>query len=410
MYRKILKEEREVNLAGGPLKLLHCIHSIDRRGGGLAGFMQQLCDVQSELHFEMEIACLDHPSHVDSSCFNCAVHALGPSQPGYGYTNKFIPWLQKHHKNYDAVLVQGLWQFHSVATWLALRQSRSPYFVYPHGMLDPWFNQAYPAKFLKKSFYWLIAERFVLKDARAVLFTCEEEALLARNSFYPYQGNEVVVGHGTLPPPGDPAAMRRLFAEQHPSLTDRRILLYLGRLHPKKGIDLLLPAFEQVCLTNSDLQLLLVGPCEPGYEAVVEQLLLQLSPATRRRVHRIDMLYGEMKWGAILSAEAMILPSHQENFGQSLSEALSCGVPVLISNKVNIWRQISAGEAGFVEADNMEGTTSLIRRWLALTASERQSMKTKARDCYGKYFRLQEAVSRQLRTISESLVPPALKR
>ncbi|MFN6996501.1 MAG: glycosyltransferase, partial [Aquincola tertiaricarbonis] len=98
------------------------------------------------------------------------------------------------------------------------------------------------------------------------------------------------------------------------------------------------------------------------------------------------MLQGDLKWGAFHAAEAFVLPSHQENFGIAVAEALGCGVPVLISDKVNIWREIEADGAGLVAPDTAEGTAQLLQRWLALSSAERAAMRDRARGCFAQRF------------------------
>jgi glycosyltransferase involved in cell wall biosynthesis len=166
------------------------------------------------------------------------IHALGPARSGYAHSSRLVPWLRAHRARYDAVLVRGLWQFGGFGTWLALHNTTTPYFVFTHGMLDPWFKRTYPLKHLKKSLYWPWGEYRVLRDAQGVCFTCEEERVLARQSFSRYKCNEVVVNYGTARPPGDASTQQAAFLEQFPHLRSRRILLFLSRIHPKKGCDL----------------------------------------------------------------------------------------------------------------------------------------------------------------------------
>ncbi len=110
------------------------------------------------------------------------------------------------------------------------------------------------------------------------------------------------------------------------------------------------------------------------------------------------MLEGDLKWGAFRAAEAFILPSHQENFGVSVVEALACGVPVLISDQVNIWREIASARAGLVESDDLDGTIRLLERWLELSEAERQSMGIESLRCFKKEFEVM-AVAHHLITI-----------
>ncbi|HMG05900.1 MAG TPA: hypothetical protein VK581_10585, partial [Chthoniobacterales bacterium] len=111
---------------------------------------------------------------------------------------------------------------------------------FPHGMLDPWFKRTYPRKHMKKLLYWPWAEYRVLRDAAAVLFTSEEERRLARESFSLYHCKEIVVNYGTAAPEVDLESAREDFLEAFPKLRGQRFFLFLGRLHEKKGCDLLI--------------------------------------------------------------------------------------------------------------------------------------------------------------------------
>ena len=132
-------------------------------------------------------------------------------------------------------------------------------------MLDPWFRRQYPLKHLKKAVYWRMCESRVLRDARAVLFTSEEERRLARTSFTGYAVREHVVHYGTPGPAGgDPAAARARFLTRWPALRDQRIVLFMGRIHPKKGLDLALEAFASCAPRQAGLRLVIAGPDEAG--------------------------------------------------------------------------------------------------------------------------------------------------
>ena len=191
----------------------------------------------------IDVVSLDAPDATFVKDFPLKVHALGPGWLKYRYTGQIVPWLKAHAAEYDALIVNGIWQYHSFAVWRALHRTSTPYFVFTHGMLDPWFRFTYRLKHIKKWMYWPWAEYRVLRDARAVLFTCEEERLLARQSFWLYKCNEVVVSFGTAGTMGDAAAQRHAFLERFPELRGKRVWLFLSRIHLKKGCDLLIDAF-----------------------------------------------------------------------------------------------------------------------------------------------------------------------
>ena len=280
-------------------------------------------------------------------------------------------------------------QHHGFATWRAWRGARGPRFVFAHGMLDPWFKKTYPLKHLKKWLYWPWAEYRLLRSARAVFFTCEEERRLARESFWLYRVNEAVQALGIEEPPGNAAALREQFYQRFPMWRERRLILSLGRIAPKKGCDLLLRAFAKSFVAHRDAVLLMAGPGEVEY---VEELK-RLVPEIEAAVHWPGMLTGDLKWGALHAAEAFVLPSHQENFGIAVVEALSCGKPVLISDKVNIWREIIEDGAGSVAPDTQEGTEKLLADWLARPASEREAMGSRAQRCFESRYQIDRATA-----------------
>ena len=284
------------------------------------------------------------------------------------------------------MVVNGIWAFHSFGTWLGLRKFTTPYVVFTHGMLDPWFKHQYPVKHLKKCLYWPWSEYRVLRDASAVLFTSEEEKLLARESFSFYRCNEVTVGNGTSVMEGDRETQIRAFLEHYPVLAGKRLALFMGRIHPKKGCDLLIRAFAKTLAPLENWHLVLAGPDAAGWKK--ELLSQSYSLSVSDRITWTGMLSGNEKWGALMAAEMFLLPSHQENFGLVVSEALACRTPTLISNKVNIWREIVEDGAGIVAEDDFEGTCALMRRWIELTSSERLLMRERARACFEKRFEI----------------------
>jgi glycosyltransferase involved in cell wall biosynthesis len=380
------------------MKLLHVIASIRAAGGGPAEAVRSLSAVHQRDGHSVEVVSLDDPTDTEVRNFPLRVHALGPARNTYSFAPAFVPWLRQNHARYDAVIINGLWQYHSFGAWRALRGTATPYYVFPHGMLDPWFKRSFPLKHVKKWLYWPWADYRVLRDARAVLFTCEEEKLLAPQSFALYRAHPVVTGLGTTsPPPGADAAA---FLDRHPELEGKRILLFMGRLHPKKGCDLLLEAYAVTMANDPAWRLVFAGP-----DAFNWQMKLVARAQTLGIADRIvwtGMLRDSMKWSALAAAEVFALPSHQENFGIAVAESLACGVPVLISREVNIWREIEASQAGLTAPDTLEGTISLLTRWQQLSGTERSTMRRNARLCFQQHFDIEHSAARLLEAIEST--------
>jgi glycosyltransferase involved in cell wall biosynthesis len=243
-------------------------------------------------------------------------------------------------------------------------------------MLDPWFKQQYPLKHFKKWLYWPWAEYRVLRDAQAVLFTCEEERVLARDSFWLYRCKEVVVSYGTAQPKGEPQRDLQEFFARYPPLRGKKLALFMGRVHPKKGCELLIEAFAKVLAQEPEWHLVIAGPDQVGWQ---------------EELSWTGMISGALKWGALRAAEVFVLPSHQENFGIAVAEALAAGTPVLISNKVNIWREIESDRAGLVADDTLDGTCKLLQSYLEMTTEQRSAMRLAAYNCFEQRFEIRKA-------------------
>lgn len=256
------------------------------------------------------------------------------------------------------------------------------------GCSTPTFKRRFPLKHLKKWMYWTAMEHKVLRDAFRVLFTTQAEERLAAESFRRHQWNGYVIPFGASEAPGEPGMLAEAFYQKCSAVRGRRFLLFLGRIHPKKGCDLLIEAFARAANEDAELHLVMAGPDQQGWCAKLQAVAA--AGGIGDRVHWPGMLTGEAKWGSFFAAEAFILPSHQENFGIAVAEALGCSRPVLLSDKVNIAEEIAGDGAGLMETDTEDGTLRLLRRWIGLSDEARLRMNERARACFLKRYDMQQ--------------------
>jgi glycosyltransferase involved in cell wall biosynthesis len=380
------------------MRLLHIIRDTNPESGGPIEALLRISEVLMRDGHSIEVVSLESAEDVVKRDLPFPATGLGEGIGRYHFNSKLKPWLRRRASNFDAILLHGLWNYSSLGSWRALRKDAPPYFIFAHGMMDPWFRDRYPAKHYAKQLFWLLGEGRVLRDAKGVLFTCEEERQRARNVFLGHRYKERIVLLGTADPQGDPETEKTAFRQAFPNPGRRRFLLFLSRIHPKKGCDLLIQAFGQIASElPADLDMVIAGPDAVGWVPELKSIATELGVADR--IHWVGMLKDDLKWGAFRDAEALILPSHQENFGIVVAEAMACSTPVLISNKVNIWREVEASGAGMVEEDSLEGTRNLIRRYNALGSGERVQMGMAAREGYLKYFDIESTAREFERTI-----------
>lgn len=403
------------------MMLLHVTASMDPKSGGVSQALRTMVAGLSERGIRNEVVSLDAPDAQWCSDDLLVIHAVGPSRNPWRYSALLLPWLLDNLPRFDAVILHGLWLYNGYAIRKGLRHlkthrpatgtknNRLPrFFVMPHGMLDPYFQQATGRKLKawRNHLYWRLVEGSVINESDGLLFTCETERLLACQSFAPYHPRrEVVVGLGVETPPTYTSAMRAAFLDVCPSLRERSYLLFLSRIHDKKGVELLIQAYaqmyqhqkaslsltldhsftEQSAAVHQALPALVIAG--PGLETSYGQRMLDLAAdLPEGTIYFPGMLSGEAKWGAFYGCEAFVLPSHQENFGIAVVEAMACGKPVLISNQINIWREIAASGGGLIADDTSTGTHYLLESWLNMSALQKQTMGEHAQKTYFNCF------------------------
>lgn len=360
------------------MRILHLVSSINPSSGGPTEAIRMLVE-HAPMGFSAEVVTLDDPAAPFLKEMPCPVHAFGNPR-GRWFSVGLLRWLAANRHRFDGAVVHGLWQFTGIAAALALagRLPYVPYVVFVHGMLDPYFKREFPLKHIKKWIFWIGAEYWVLRLAARVLFTTAAERDLAAQSFRLHRWTALVAPLGTVPLSLDPdtAALREAFFSRVPDVRNRRFLLFLGRLDPKKGCDLLLTAFAAIAPLHPSLHLVVAGPDPRNWAAALQDIAAEAGCAGR--VHWPGMLRGDAKFGAFAACEAFILPSHQENFGIAAVEALASGKPVLLADPVNIAPDLERAGCALVESDTVAGTRRLIERWLALPPAAQAEMGRRA--------------------------------
>jgi glycosyltransferase involved in cell wall biosynthesis len=392
---------------------------MDPKAGGVSQAIINIITGLSELGLENEVLSLDTPTEIPTGV---TLHALGPGKGPWSYGKKLKPWLLEHLSAFDIVIIHGLWLYHGYAVSKIMRQLKTRneissgssgtnkrLFIMPHGMLDPYFQRAKGRKLkaLRNIIYWKLIEQFIINGADGILFTCKEESILAKQPFRPYKPKrELIVGLGVKEPPDFSEIMQKEFLKKCPQLNEKiPYILFLSRIHPKKGLDILIKAYEHLSRKLSDTALLpklvIAGPgLDTPYGQEIQNKVSAVK-TIKNSVYFTGMLEGSAKWGAFYNSTFFILPSHQENFGIAVIEAMACSKPVIITNQINIWREIQEGNGGFVSEDTQTGIEQLMEKLLFLNDDEIKILGLKARILFSNEFSILTAAKKLL---SEVLV------
>jgi len=346
------------------MRILHVVGSLGERTGGAAIACLELCVSLAAQGHEVEIftTTRDIPANWQlDNAGACTIkgvtvwfhRAFGARS--YWISPSLVRSLIKRCASFDIVEIHSLYRFHLPVTSWVCRWNKQPYIVKPHGSLDP---------FLFRHHRWRKLPHEVLLDgpayahAAAIHYGAEEEQLLAESTAFMQNVLRerrasplaIVVREGTDVTRQFTAieiqAARKRLVLRHPELRDKRVVLFLGRLNFKKGLDILVDAFAKVKEAIPNAHLLIVGPDLDGYAQQVQGWLT--NAGLTEAATFTGMLVGAEKSAAFSLGEVFVLPSYTENFGIAIIEAMLERCPVVISNKVNIWREIVAHAAGLV--------------------------------------------------------------
>ena len=380
------------------MNALHVIPTLNPAAGGPPDGIKSLVSGLLLNDCNSLVITFDDPNSEWLKDYKFNLVAIGNNGTKYGFSKGAIRIIRKHALNYQFLIVHGIWQFHSLAVYLALRKSNTPYYLYIHGALDPWFKSYYPLKHIKKYIYWILFEYHILKAARAVLYTSEEEKLLARKSFKPYSFQDQVVGFGKEDRIFNSNNMNQ-FLYKYPYLKDKKIFLYVSRIHEKKGFDILLNGFNNFSNDHPEYYLVMMGPDPDNFKKRYDN---QFADSVKKRIIWTGWVDAQIKWDAYKIAEAYILSSHSENWGATVVESLICGTPVLLSNKVNIWREVIEYSAGFVENDTVDGVEKLLTSWVKLNQKAKNEMAENSRKCFVNNFNNINAAKKLLDVVKKN--------
>lgn len=256
-------------------------------------------------------------------------------------------------KSADIVHCHTLWSpLVSLSARIA-RQNKIPYILSPHGMLDPY---SLSQKALKKRVYLSVVEQATLRRAERLLFTTTEEKILAEQKLGGGLMSDVI-GLGAEAPEATREEMTNSFLAEHPDLADKKLIVFCGRMHEKKRPEVLVAAMPSTLEKEPSATLLFVGSGDPELITKLEHSVHDLG--IQHAVRFLGFLTGHEKWRALAASKLFVLPSHQENFGIAAAEAMRVGLPVLLTRRVNIWRDIVENGGGVaLDEDRLAASVS----------------------------------------------------
>ncbi|WP_442484191.1 glycosyltransferase [Aeoliella sp. SH292] len=347
--------------ANPPVRVLHYIDAVREEAGGVVRCVIDLCAALAHQGCEVTLASYDTkdvPTKWQSEPVAPRVIDLSSSSEA---------WPSAVRES-NVVHLHTPWDRRNAGFAKVACDAHKPYVVSIHGMLDDWSMDQKPFK--KRVYLWLAGKK-MLERAFRVHATAEGEVQQARK-WYP-RGESVVLPLVVDIPVPDELPGAELARQTFPAMaTDKPTVLFLSRLHPKKGVDLLIEAAALLHHDSHAFELIIAGSGEPAYVEALEELAKVRGIANH--THFVGLVTGDLKLSLYQACDLFVLPTHQENFGLVLPEAMACGTPVVTTRGVDIWPELEAG--GGVITEN---TPEVLAKEIATLLGDREALVERGR-------------------------------
>jgi glycosyltransferase involved in cell wall biosynthesis len=348
-------------VSGAPLRVLHVTTSIDPTHGGPSVSLLGQVEAQVAAGMRVSVATCwsDRVPEVTEQYrkMGVRVEAIGPTHGKLMRHPNIVPLLRTLVREHDVVHTHAIWEeiVHQAAR--QARREDKPCVMSTCGMLTSWSlrQRIFPK--------WLFLKMRLLSDldhAAAIHFTTEGEQNLTM-AMLGIRAPGIILPLGVRLSEFEHLPARGTFRRRFPILGDRPVVVFLGRVHPGKGAEYLAPAMAQVKVPGA--MLVVVGPDSGGFRAVIEQQIAKLG--IQDRVLFTGMLAGAQRVEALVDADLFALPSDHENFGISIVEALAAGLPVLVSKRVQTYRELVRGGVAGLVSRKPEELAAELTRWLS---------------------------------------------
>ncbi|QOJ00147.1 MAG: glycosyltransferase [Phycisphaeraceae bacterium] len=367
------------------MRILHVISSLDPKQGGPPMIAARIGAAQASLGHRVGMLYHSDPGADDRLAKAVAsipgfdavtLHRLDypGSNLGELLRSPAKEWLKTGLKDYDWLHLHGIWHPILPKAAAAARTQRVPYALVPHGMLDPWSLRGQGTlKYLKKRLALAMGYRRMIEGAAYFhLGNRDEERLIKPLGLSP---PVEIIPNGVFPQEIDNLPATGRFLAKHPHLAGKRFVLFLSRLHFKKGLDFLADAFADVAPKHPDTDLVVAGPDDGMRAPMTEQLRRR---GVLDRVHFTGPLWGDDKLAALVDCWCFCLPSRQEGFSMAITEALGCRKPVVISEGCH-FPEVGEVGAGWVTPVGARETADALHAVLAMSPADARSMGERGR-------------------------------
>jgi glycosyltransferase involved in cell wall biosynthesis len=331
------------------MRVLHVIPSLLPESGGPSRIVPELCRALTETGLEVTLFSTHLPGQgltIDQAEEAYEVVLFPGADGSLSGARQIYEAIKRRSSHFDLIHITSLWNF--TVTWAAAaaRKVKIPYIIAPMGMLsDVCLRQSHYS--MKRAYSWIYDRRTVEGAARLHLANPDEQKSLRigwfryPKHFFAYNGTNI----------GNASALKGIFRSRFPELRNRRLMVFMGRLHPIKGLDLQFQALKLLVKKYPDLTWVLIGPDDGEWQRLRR---LVSKAGLDSHVKWIGSLTGEERFSGLTDADVVVQTSLYECQSMTVNEALAIGAPVVVTDSVNYSEVQSAGAGFVVKRDPLE--------------------------------------------------------
>lgn len=340
---------------GGPVTLVHYLNrALVKKGIDVTVFTTNI-DIEDQVENNSEVIV----DGVRVIYFKQKSYLRFLSRSGWNFSFDLIDSLRKRLNQFDVVHISEVWSFSAAFASYYSIKFKKPYIVTPRGSLYPY---TFKKKIWKKLPYYHFVTKKILKNASFIQYVTEDEKAQS-HSFLKLKNKPVVIPSGIDFAEFSALPERDELKNKFPFLKGKKVILFLSRIIWIKGLDILIDSFKELVKTRNDLHLLIVGnDSGDSYKEVVKGWIKE--SGIENMVTFAGLLKGKDKLMAYAGSDIFVLPSYSENFGMVVIEAMACGVPVIISDKVGLSKNVKKYDAGIVINNKAENITEALKKLL----------------------------------------------
>ena len=337
------------------MKILHIIPGIEQDCGGPGKVAIALCQAISQLGFETDLVStkdpLDRYNLIDFESIKNRVKLFNRwKQQHFAFSSALGQWFSHNLKQYDLVHIHSIFNYPSSAAAAYARKFNIPYLITPHGMLEPW---ALSYKSWKKRIVYDLIVKRELKQASTIQIIAEPEANSIKS--LGIETPLTLIANGIQKQNFEKLPAPELFYQQFPATRGKTIIFFLGRIDPKKGLDLLAPAFATLNQQFPHTHLVIAGKATPynlEFFDIVKEYFVRANCI--EAVTFTGQLSGNIKYAALATADIYVSPSYSEGFSMSILEGMAAGLPCVITTGCNFPEAAARDAAYIVNTDPQE--------------------------------------------------------